>query len=97
MMIRHTVVFSLTHQSGSRDEKSFLDDAQVLASIPGVGKFEQLRQVSPESGFAFCFSMEFADECAYANYNAHPDHQNFVTNKWQPAVSSFQELDFISL
>ena len=45
-MIRHTVVFRLKHARGSKEEKAFLDHAKLLAKIPGVEKFEQLRQVS---------------------------------------------------
>lgn len=93
-MIRHTVVFSLHHPAGSAEEQSFLDAALALASIDGVRNFEQLRQVSPKSDFAFGFSMEFADEAAYAGYNEHPDHVAFVAERWVPEVAEFQELDF---
>ena len=48
-MIRHTVVFTLKHAAGSAEEGAFLRDARVLAAIPGVEKFEQLRQVSPKN------------------------------------------------
>ena len=45
-MIRHTVVFRLRHARGSEAERGFLADAMVLKAIPGVQKFEQLRQVT---------------------------------------------------
>lgn len=73
-MIRHTVVFTLKHPAGSAKERAFLDAALVLGAIPGVQKFERLRQVSPKADFAFGFSMEFADERAYQSYNDHADH-----------------------
>ena len=41
-------MFSLRHAAGSPEEAKFLKDAMVLADIPGVEKFEQLRQVSRE-------------------------------------------------
>ncbi|NGP17607.1 Dabb family protein [Devosia aurantiaca] len=96
-MIRHTVVFSLKHASGSADEQAFLDAALVLADIPGVEKFERLRQVSPKANYAFGFSMEFADQAAYAAYNDHPDHVGFVRDRWVPEVASFQEIDYVAL
>jgi Stress responsive A/B Barrel Domain len=49
-----------------------LTAALALATIPGVERFEQLRQVSPKSDFAFSFSMYFAGEDAYQAYNDHP-------------------------
>lgn len=96
-MIRHTVAFSLRHPHDSDHESAFLDAARGLASIPGVQKFEQLRQVSAKSGFRFSFSMEFADAAAYEAYNVHPFHQSFVAERWAGEVEDFQELDFVPL
>ena len=95
-MIRHTVVFTLKHAPGSTEEAAFLRDALVLEAIPGVMKFERLRQVSPKADFAFGFSMEFADQAAYQGYNDHPDHVAFVQGRWIPEVARFQEIDYIA-
>ena len=86
-MIRHTVVFTLKHAAGSAAEGAFLNDAKVLGNIPGVERFEQLRQVSPKNDYAFGFSMEFADQAAYSGYNDHPDHVAFVRDRWVPEVA----------
>ncbi|HEV7345236.1 MAG TPA: Dabb family protein [Devosia sp.] len=96
-MIRHTVVFTLKHAAGSQAEAAFLADAKVLAAIPGVEKFEQLRQVSPKNDDAFGFSMEFADKAAYEAYNVHPDHVAFVRDRWVPEVERFLEIDYVPL
>jgi hypothetical protein len=96
-MIRHSVIFTLRHAAGSPEESGFLRDAMVLADIPGVEKFEQLRQISPKSDYAFGFSMEFADQAAYAGYNDHPDHVAFVRDRWVPEVERFLEIDYTAL
>lgn len=96
-MIRHTVVFTLLHAKGSAEEAAFLRDAKILAAIPGVEKFEQLRQISPKADYAFGFSMEFADQAAYSTYNDHPDHVAFVRDRWVPEVAKFQEIDYAPL
>ncbi len=96
-MIRHTVVFTLRHASGSAEEGAFLRDAKVLAAIPGVQNFEQLRQVSPKNDYAFGFSMEFADQAAYSGYNDHPDHVAFVRDRWVPEVARFLEIDYVPI
>jgi hypothetical protein len=96
-MIRHTVAFSLRHQLGSPEEAAFLTAARALATIPGVQRFEQLRQVSQKSSFQFSFSMEFADQQAYQAYNAHPLHESFVAERWVQEVADFQELDYVPL
>lgn len=96
-MIRHTVVFRLKHAEGSQAEADFLKEAMVLASIPGVGKFEQLRQVSRKNSCRFGFSMEFADQAAYTAYNDHPDHVAFVRDRWIPEVAEFMEIDYVPL
>ncbi|SIO28739.1 Dabb family protein [Agromyces cerinus] len=96
-MIRHTVAFRLRHPSGSTAERSFLTDAESLAAIPGVERFEQLDQVSSKNPYAFGFSMEFADQDAYEAYNAHPVHVAFVRDRWVPEVEDFLELDYVPL
>lgn len=96
-MIRHTVVFTLKHAAGSAEEGAFFRDAMALAAIPGVEKFEQLRQVSPKTDYAFGFSMEFADQTAYSSYNDHPDHVAFVRDRWVPEVARFMEIDYTPL
>ncbi len=93
-MIRHTVVFSLKHANGSEAEASFLKDADVLATIPGVQKFEKLRQTSPKNDFHFGFSMEFVDQAAYQTYNDHPKHVAFVRDRWIAEVAKFMEIDY---
>jgi heme-degrading monooxygenase HmoA len=92
--IRHTVSFVLRHTAGSAEEADFLAAAQGLAEIPGVEAFEVVREVSPKNGFEFGISMEFADEAAYAAYNAHPDHVGFVEERWRNEVADFLEIDY---
>jgi hypothetical protein len=97
-MIRHTVVFTLEHAEKSAQEKEFLADAKkILAKIPGVEHFEQLRQVSPKNDYRFGFSMEFSDQAAYSGYNDHPDHIAFVRDRWLPEVAAFLEIDYVPL
>jgi quinol monooxygenase YgiN len=93
-MIRHTVAFRLHHAPGSAEERDFLAAARKLARIPGVEAYEQLRQTSPKNDFAFGFSMEFADQAAYDEYNQHPFHRAFVADRWLPEVADFLEIDY---
>ena len=93
-MIRHTVAFRLRHTPGSPEEQDFLTAGRVLEGIPGVERFEQLRQTSPKNDFTFGFSMELADQAAYDAYNAHPDHVAFVADRWVPEVEDFLEIDY---
>ena len=96
-MIRHTVVFRLRHERYSAAEKGFLDAAKALADIPGVRKFEQLKQVSPKNDDTCGFSMEFSDQAAYDSYNGHPKHVAFVRDRWVPEVEAFMEIDYVPL
>ena len=92
--IRHTVVFRLKHVSGSAEEKAFLEAAKKLAAIPGVEKFECLKQVSKKNKFTFGLSMEFVDQQAYDGYNNHRDHTAFVQDRWLREVDDFMEIDY---
>jgi quinol monooxygenase YgiN len=93
-VIRHTVSFRLVHASGSPAEQEFLDAGAALAAIPGVQRFEQLRQTSSKNDYSFGFLMEFADQAAYDAYNSHPVHTAFVAQRWVPEVADFLELDY---
>lgn len=94
-MIRHSVIFTLKHAHGSLQERAFLRDARTaLEKIPGVTKFEQLKQVSPKNDYRFGFSMEFADKAAYGGYNTHPKHVAFVRDRWDREVEKFLEIDY---
>lgn len=93
-MIRHTVAFTLVHDPGSAAERDFLTAGPaLLRAIPGVQDFSVSRQVSPKSSYRFQFAMTFADPEAYAAYDAHPDHQHFVSTRWASEVAAFEELD----
>lgn len=95
-MIEHTVSFCLVHPDGSDPEHAFLADARaVLSAVPGVQAFVINRQVSAKSPHRFQLSMRFADEQAYRAYDEHPDHVRFVTERWFPEVTDFQELDLV--
>ena len=92
--IRHTVVFTMRHDPGSAEEDDFLAAGASLANIPGVEAFEVLREVSPKNDYRFGFSMEFADDSAYASYNEHPQHVTFVEQRWDSEVVDFLEIDY---
>ncbi|PWV99966.1 stress responsive alpha/beta barrel protein [Hoeflea marina] len=97
-MIRHTVAFRLGHAAGSEAERTFLSDGErILSAIPGVERFEALRQTSPKNAFTHGFSMEFSGEDAYRAYNDHPDHVAFVRDRWIPEVAEFLEIDYAPL
>jgi hypothetical protein len=95
--IRHTVSFALRHAPGSAEEADFLTAAGGLAAIPGVEDFEIVREISPKNEFHLGISMEFADDAAYAAYNAHPDHVRFVEERWLPEVADFLEVDYATI
>jgi len=96
-MIRHTVVFRLKHPLNSSAEQDFLAAARPLAGIPGVERFECLRQVGTKNAYTFGLSMEFADAEAYRSYNEHPDHARFVQERWLKEVEDFLEIDYTPL
>ena len=93
-MIRHTVVFKLTHPKDSPEEKVFLDAIKKLSTIPGVQKFELLKQTSKKNNYDYGLSMEFGTAKAYEDYNQHPDHITFVQTYWIKEVKDFLEIDF---
>ena len=95
-MILHTVMFTLRHAPDSNAAQDFLNSALTLTEIPTVKKFERLRQVSEKCQHQFGFSMEFDSAEDYEIYNQHPNHTQFVNERWIPEVDSFQEIDYVA-
>jgi len=93
-MIRHTVAFKLKHEKGSVEEASFLEAAKALSSLPSVQNFECLKEIGEKNNFDFGLSMEFGSVADYKAYNLHEEHLSFVTNRWNPEVIDFIEIDY---
>jgi hypothetical protein len=93
-MIRHTVVFKLKHPLKSPETNEFFTAAKKLAAIPGVQKFECLKQISPKNNFDFGLAMEFDNTTQYGQYNNHPDHVQFLQAYWLKCVDDFLEIDY---
>lgn len=93
--IRHMVIFDLKHPAGSPEAARFLEDGErILTSIPVVRSFGAFTQVSAKNDYEYGFSMEFASEEDYRQYNEHPAHVSFVRERWETEVSRFLEIDF---
>jgi hypothetical protein len=72
--------------------------AQALTRIPGVERFEALRQTSRKNSYTVGVSMEFADAAAaYQRYNVHPEHVRFVQQRWLKEVDEVLEIDHEAL
>lgn len=93
-MVRHTVMFSFKQSVDSNQQKDFFNAAQQLAAIPGVRKFELLKQTSKKNKFDFGISMEFDSQRLYEEYNSHKDHQLFIQQYWLKNVEDFLETDY---
>lgn len=93
--ILHTVQFDLKYPVGSAESKKFLDDGKrILTSVPGVFDFQVFRQCSPKNDFQYAFYMKFASKEDFDAYTAHPDHCQFVKERWDTEVVRFEEADF---
>jgi hypothetical protein len=95
-MITHTVFFTLTFPKGSVEEKEFFDAASKLAIIPGVTRFDRVRQISTKNTFAYGLTMQFSTQDLYTAYTNHPDHTQFVKTYWSNYVADFMEIDYVS-
>jgi hypothetical protein len=93
-MIRHTVVFKLKDQISSLEKKNFFINIKKLVTIPGVKKFECLKQISKGNSFDFGLSMEFDNSTLYDQYSDHPQHSQFLEQYWLKDVEDYMEIDF---
>jgi hypothetical protein len=95
--IQHLVVFTLRHEEGSAETEAFLAALRSLAAIDGVEDLEVRRQVGAKNNYQFAVTMDFANRAAYDAYNGHPDHVEFVSDRWAADVTDFLEIDLAEL
>lgn len=93
-MIRHSVILTLKSSLLSDDKKQYFDAVNELKKIPGVHKFEVLKQTSTKNPFEFGISMEFENQAAYDLYKIHTLHIAFVEKYWAACVEDFLEIDY---
>ncbi|HWO95577.1 Dabb family protein [Paenibacillus ehimensis] len=92
--ILHIVLFRLKHDIASEKTRKLIEDAKaILTTIPTVEKFEVLKQINSRTPYDFGLSMEFRNQAAYDEYLYHPEHTNFVKNRWENEVIDFLEVD----
>ena len=93
--IQHMVIFDLKYEKGAPEIARFLNDGKALLGvIPGVKAFQAFDQVSPKNDYGYGFSMIFANQEDYQQYNNHPAHKAFVEERFKPEVTRFLEIDF---
>jgi heme-degrading monooxygenase HmoA len=61
-MIRHSVILTLKSSLSPEDKTQYFDAVNKLKQIPGVQKFEVLKQTSQKNPFEFGISMEFESQ-----------------------------------
>lgn len=93
-MIRHSVILKLNSELSLVDKKAFFEAVDGLKEIPGVHKFEVLKQVSTKNEFEYGISMEFENQKNYDDYAKHPLHTAFLQNFWAKSVTDFLEIDY---
>lgn len=96
-MIRHSVVLTLNSSLSESEKRQFFDAVGELKQIPGVQKFEVLKQTSSKNSFEYGISMEFESQEAYDFYSNHSQHVVFVEKYWAACVEAFLEIDYQKL
>lgn len=93
-MIRHSVILTLKSSLSSVDKLQYFEAVNELKQIPGVQKFEVLKQTSSKNPFQYGISMEFESQDAYDLYANHSLHSAFVEKYWAVCVEDFLEIDY---
>jgi len=93
-MIRHSVILTLKSSLSPEDKMQYFAAVDELKQIPGVQKFEVLKQISSKNSFQYGISMEFENQEAYDVYAGHSLHSAFVKKYWAACVEDFLEIDY---
>jgi len=93
-MIRHSVILTLKSSLSPADKLQYFAAVDELKQIPGVQKFEVLKQTSSKNPFQYGISMEFESQEDYDLYTNHSLHSAFVEKYWAACVEDFLEIDY---
>jgi hypothetical protein len=96
-MIRHSVILTLRSSLSPEDKLQYFAAVDELKQIPGVQKFEVLKQTSAKNPYEYGISMEFENHEAYDLYAGHFLHTAFVEKYWAACVEDFLEIDYQKL
>jgi hypothetical protein len=96
-MIRHSVILTLKSSLSPADKLQYFAAVDELKQIPGVQKFEVLKQTSAKNPFEYGISMEFENQEAYNLYAGYSLHTAFVEKYWAACVEDFLEIDYQKL
>ena len=59
---------------------------ELLGQIPGVERVSFGIAVKPDARYRYCALLRFHDPSVIAIYNAHPNHDTFLHQDWDPMV-----------
>lgn len=93
--IFHTVMFKLKTKDKRKQNVFLKESKSSLSSIPEVVNFQVRKQISKKNPYEFQFYMTFESQKDYDSYNKNPIHLDYVKNRWDIEVDSFQEADFL--
>lgn len=98
-MLRHVVLFGWKPETPAGKVREIVEAARALpAKIPQVAGMEWGTDVSVQGfsrGFTHCFLVSFASEADRDIYQAHPDHQAFITLS-RPNVEQLLTFDYFA-
>jgi hypothetical protein len=96
-MICHVVLIRLKKGLGEAAGAELLEQAgKLLGPIPWVHNLRLGRGLGKkaEVGYPYALVMEFDDEKALQDYQAHPDHQRFVREVVDPIQDDKKVFDY---
>ena len=66
----------------------------MLGTIPGVERVSIGVAVKPDARYRYCALLRFRDADVIAIYNAHPTHDAFLHQEWEPIVADVLPIEF---
>ena len=66
----------------------------MLGTIPGVERVSIGVAVKPDARYRYCALLRFRDADVIAIYNAHPNHDAFLHQEWEPIVADVLPIEF---
>jgi hypothetical protein len=98
-MLRHVVMFGWKPDTPAEKIREIEDAFRALpGNIPQVAAFEWGTDVSGQGfsrGFTHCFLVSYASEADRDTYQAHPDHQAFISLS-RPHVEKLLTFDYFA-
>ena len=95
--VHHVIIYNVGSKDETQVRAMMQEGKRVLGAIPGVRRVITGKAVQEDSGYRFCWLIEFVNEKVIDSYREHPDHVDFADRLFRPVAGDRISIDYLEI